>query len=70
MNLQALDKFHKTRLGYLVFGLLELGLAYIFATLAIDSGSLWQWVLAIIFLFGFLQNFVRMVWPGKRDNDA
>jgi len=57
---KTIDTFHKTRLGYLVFGLVELGLAYIFASLAINSGDLWQWVLAIILFVGFLQNFVRM----------
>ena len=70
MNRQAIDKFHKSRLGCAVFGLVELGLAYVFASLAIDSGRLLQWVLAVILLLGFLQNFARMVWPGKRSNDA
>jgi hypothetical protein len=59
MNLQAIDKFHKTRLGYVVFGLVELGLAFLCANGAMDNGSLWLWALAIIFLFGCLQNFVR-----------
>jgi hypothetical protein len=62
MNLQAIDKFHKTRLGYLVFGLVELGLAAWLAGLALNSGSLWEWVLAVILLFGFLQNFGRMLF--------
>ncbi len=66
MNLQAIDKFHKTRLGYLVFGLVELGLAYVFASWALGSGSLWLWLLAFIFLFGFLQNFSRMLWVHKK----
>lgn len=66
MNLQAIDKWHKTRLGHLVFGLVELGLAYLFASLAINSGSLWQWTLAFIFTVGFFQNVVRMVlWRAK-----
>lgn len=59
--LQTLDKWHKTRLGHLVFGLVELGLAYLFASLAIDSGSLWQWALAIIFAVGFLNNSIRLI---------
>ena len=63
--LQTLDTWHKTRLGHLVFGLVELGLAYLFASLAIDSGSLWHWALAIIFAVGFLQNLVRMVLVKK-----
>lgn len=59
--LQALDKWHKTRVGHLVFGLVELGLAYLFASLAINSGNLWQWALAIIFVVGFFQNLVRLI---------
>ena len=61
MNIESIDKFHKTRLGYLVFGLVELGLALLALNWAIDSGSLWVWTLAFITLFGFLQNFVRML---------
>jgi len=64
MSVQTLDKFHRTRVGYLVFGLVELGLAYLVASLAIDSGSLWEWALAFILLFGCLQNLARI--PGAR----
>jgi hypothetical protein len=66
-TVQKLDNFHKTRLGYLVFGLVELGLAYWFAILAIDSGSLWQYVLMVIFLIGSLQNFVKIVAVRKHN---
>jgi len=61
MNLKALDRLHKTRLGYLVFGLVELGLAYAVSLRAIDSGNLFWWALTLILFAGFLQNFVRMV---------
>jgi len=64
MNVQTLDKFHRSRLGYLVFGLVELGAAYWLASLAINSGSLWQWGLAFVLLFGFLQNLAHI--PGAR----
>jgi hypothetical protein len=66
MNVLELDKFHRTRVGYLVFGLVELGLAYWLASLAINSGSLWQWALAFICLFGFLQNLARIPGAGKK----
>lgn len=59
---QQLDKFHKTRSGYLVFGLVELALAYLFASLAVNSGSLWEWALALILLVGFLQNILKLIW--------
>ena len=61
MNLQVIDKFHKTRVGYLVFGIVELVLAVVVAGAAFDSGNLWQWAIAFIGLFGFLQNVVRAV---------
>ncbi len=65
MKLAAIDRWHKTRVGYLVFGLVELGLAYLFASLAINSGSLWQWALTVIFAAGFLHNLVLMVMVKK-----
>ena len=62
MNAVAqLDKFHKTKPGYLVFGLVELAIAYGFASLAIDRGNLWWYVLTIIFLIGTIQNFVHLI---------
>ncbi|HVS58370.1 MAG TPA: hypothetical protein VHD60_01375 [Candidatus Saccharimonadales bacterium] len=56
-----INQFHKTRFGYAVFGLVELGLAYVFASLAIDSGNLWLYLLLLIFLVGGLQNIVKLV---------
>jgi len=61
MNVRAIDKFHKTRLGFLIFGLVELGLGLVLANLAIPSGDWWEWLLALIFFVGFLQNFGRMI---------
>ena len=62
MNLQQFDKFHKTKTGYLVFGLVELALAYLFVSWAIDSGRILAYSLTIIFLVGGLQNLVKLVW--------
>jgi hypothetical protein len=61
MNLEAIDKFHKTRLGYMVFGLVELGLSLAFANWALDNGSLLLWGLTLILAVGFAQNFVQML---------
>lgn len=63
-----LESFHKTRGGYAVFGVVELGLAYLFASLAINSGSLWQWALALIMVIGFLQNFVKLLLATVRES--
>jgi hypothetical protein len=56
-----IEAFHKTSRGYLIFGVIELALAYLFISWAIDSGSLLDWFLTIILLAGFVQNLVRLV---------
>jgi hypothetical protein len=64
-SIQAIDKWHQSRTGHLTFGAVELLLAYGFASWAIDSGSLWQYALAIIFLVGGLRNFIRIFHHNK-----
>lgn len=66
MGLRAIDKFHKTRVGHLVFGLIELGLFAMLVNLAIPSGDWWEWLLAFVCLLGVLQNFGRMVVGAKK----
>lgn len=58
--MEAINKWHKSRQGHLIFGIVELVLAYGFASWAVDSGSLWQYALAFIFLFGGLRNLFRI----------
>jgi hypothetical protein len=60
MNLQAIDNWHKTKLGHLTFGITELLLAYLFASLAIDSGRLIEYAITIVLFIGAVQNFVRI----------
>jgi hypothetical protein len=67
MNLQAIDKWHKTRTGHLTFGFAELGLSYIFISLAIDSASLWEYAAGIILLVGGIQNLVRIFRTSKHE---
>ena len=67
--LEKLDKFHKTRLGYAVFALIELALAYVFVSWAIDGGSLLDYFFTLLFTVGFLQNFIKLIGtflPAKR----
>ena len=59
--IQKLDTWHKTKLGLLIFGLVELGLAYGFVSLAIDRGSLFYYLLVLIFLVGVLQNVTKLI---------
>jgi uncharacterized membrane protein len=63
-----LEEFHKTRQGHLVFGLIELGVAYLFASLAIDTGSLWQYAVTILLFIGAIQNFVRIFRSSNNDH--
>jgi len=56
-----LDRWHHTKLGLLIFSIAELVVAYGFASLAIDRGNLWYYLLALIFLFGALQNLFKLI---------
>ena len=58
--LNKLDKWHKTKLGYLVFGIIELAGAYGFASLSIDRGNFAWYLLTLVFLFGALQNLFKL----------
>ncbi len=59
--MEKIDAWHKTKLGLLIFALLELAICYGFASLAIDRGNPWWYLLTLIFLFGFLQNAVKLL---------
>jgi hypothetical protein len=66
--IEKLDKWHKTRTGYVVFALVELAIAYGFVSLAVDRGNLLWYLLSLIFFVGFLQNFFKLLgtFYGKR----
>jgi hypothetical protein len=55
-----IHSFHKTKRGYLAFALVELAIAYIFASIAIDTGNLWVYLAAIIFTVGAILNFLNL----------
>jgi uncharacterized membrane protein HdeD (DUF308 family) len=57
---EAIDKWHKTRTGYAVFGMAELALTYLLISLAIDSGNLLEYGLGIIILCGGVVNIIRV----------
>ncbi len=57
---KRLDKFHKTKIGHLLFGATELAIAYGFVSLAIDKGNFFYYFLALVFLVGALQNFLKL----------
>jgi hypothetical protein len=53
--------WHQTRVGLAVFLVLEVGLIYGFASLAIDRGSLWYYLLTMLFVVGALQNLYKLI---------
>lgn len=58
--IQKFDKWHKTRLGLLIFALVELAIAYGFMSLSIDRGNFFWYLLTLIFLVGALQNLTKL----------
>ncbi len=57
--IEKFDKWHKTKPGLMIFGVLELAIAYGFASLSIDRGNIVWYLLTLIFLVGGLQNFFK-----------
>lgn len=64
-TIAKIDKVHKTRKGKLIFGVVELFLCYIVISQAIDTGSLWEWILGLLLFVGGLNNFVRTLYRVK-----
>lgn len=60
--MNQLAKWHRTKLGLSVFGVIELALAIGLAEWAVGNGNVLLYLLAIIFLVGFFQNIVKLVW--------
>ena len=58
---KSVDKWHHTKLGYLVFGLVELAIAYGFFSLSVDRGNFWWYILTLVFLVGALRNIVNFI---------
>ncbi len=65
-TLKQLGRWHETRSGLVVFGAVELGAAYLFFSLAVNSGSLWQWTLVAILIVTGLRNLFLSVVPSWR----
>jgi hypothetical protein len=61
-TIERLDFWHKTRKGFMTFGLIELILAYLIISRAIDTGSVWQYGLGIILGIGAAQNIIKAVF--------
>lgn len=68
--MQKLAQWHKTKVGLFVFAVVELGVAIGLAEWAVGNGNLLLYLLAIIFLVGFFQNLVKLVWKFVHGNET
>jgi hypothetical protein len=59
--MKQLHAWHETKLGLTVFTIVELAIAYGFASLSIDRGNFLYYLLGLVFLFGALRNFVKLI---------
>jgi hypothetical protein len=69
-TISDIDKFHRTKRGKFTFGIIELAVAYLAGSLAIDSGNLWQYAAAIIMLVGGANNLVRAISYARNGPNA
>lgn len=60
-TLKSLDKWKQTRRGLWVSAAVELILAYVSASWAIDSGNLWLYLLTAILLAGGFKNLFKLI---------
>ncbi|MBW3569229.1 hypothetical protein KY385_03825 [Candidatus Parcubacteria bacterium] len=58
-RISQIDNYHQTKKGKLVFGAAELLVAYLIISRAIDTGSLWQYGLALLFFIGGANNLAK-----------
>lgn len=66
--LQRIDKWHQTKLGLAVFMLAEGTLGYVFGSLAINSGSLFDYLLAFLLIVLFVQDAVAFIVKGTKQD--
>lgn len=57
----AFIRWRHTAAGRVCWAILAGIIAYVFVSLAIDSGALWQWLVAVIFTIDCLYNLVQLV---------
>lgn len=59
--IEQFDAWHKTRRGYAVMAVVELLLAYIVGSRALDTGSWWQYGFTLLLLIGGIQNLYQLI---------
>lgn len=61
-QIKSLARLYKTSRPYMLIGMIiEGAITYGFASLSIDRGNLWWYLLAIIFLIRTLKDLVRLI---------
>jgi len=60
------DRLFENRVFQVVFGLVALALAYVFVSLAIDSGSLLDYAITLLFLIVGLRELILAIGSRKR----
>ena len=61
------NQLFENRVFQAVFGLAALGLAYVFASLAIDSGSLLDYAITLILLFIGVKELAQSILKKRND---
>jgi hypothetical protein len=54
-------RWKHTAAGRIIWAILDFVIVYIFVSLAINSGSLWQWGVAILFTIDGVYELIRFV---------
>ena len=57
----AFVRWKYTWYGRLTWALVDLVIAVIFGSLAINSGAMWQWGIAVLFLLNGIYNLIRFI---------
>lgn len=58
--MEKLQAFHNTRSGHITFGLVELALLYLCASIAIDTANMFAYLASILLAAGVVINFVNI----------
>jgi hypothetical protein len=64
----AFVRWRYTWHGRLVWTLVDLVITIVFASLAVGSGTLWQWGIAVLFFLNGLYNLIRCIGALRRGN--
>jgi len=56
----AFVRWKHTKIGRLTWAIVTAVIAYMFVSLALDSGALWQWAVAALFIVDALYNIVQL----------